>query len=150
MPLPGFSFFRLDKEQEARHLALARAAIAQGRKVLTDNARPEIPWIAPRETARPATEPDGDRLRIAAENRAKANRERKSLERQHLSMADEHVAQAERVIRGQMAIIENLRGDGHDTKLAEETMRLFEANLQAMREHRELILRAIVETSEGR
>jgi hypothetical protein len=148
MPLPGFGFFRLDKEQEARHLALARAAIALGRKVLADNARPKIPWIAPCEIKKRSLE--ADRLRIAVESRAKAHRERKSLERQHLSIANEHVARAERVIRGQTAIIENLRNDGHDTRLAEETMRVFEANLQAIREHRELILKAIEEISDGR
>ena len=47
------------------------------------------------------------------------------------------------MIREQVAIIENLRCDGPDPKLAEEIMRVFEANLQVMREHREMIIRVL-------
>ncbi|SPP99084.1 protein of unknown function [Bradyrhizobium vignae] len=49
----------------------------------------------------------------------------------------------------QVALTENLRRDGQDTKLAEETLRVFEANLHVLREHRELIVRAIEEADEG-
>jgi hypothetical protein len=146
---PAVGIFRLsqlERELEARHLALGRAAIALGRKVLADNPPPNIWTLAQHETKRlPFQQPHGDRMRIAVEQKARAKRERQSLERQHLSMAEGHVTKAERVIRDQVAIIESLRCDGHDTALAEETLRIFEANLQVMREHRELIIRAIEE-----
>ncbi|MBR0800536.1 hypothetical protein JQ615_34750 [Bradyrhizobium jicamae] len=144
---PTFGFFRLDKMQEARHLALARAAVALGRKVLTDNPEPHVSTIPHRETNKPSSpQPDDSRMRLAIERKTTAARERRSIERQHLFVADTHVARAERIIRDQTAIIEDLRRDGHETKLAEETMRVYEANLQVMREHRELILRAIGES----
>lgn len=143
---PGVRIFRLssrDRQLDARHLALGKAAIALGRKVLTDNPRPNIPGIA-QPRAKPALGPrDGSQTPMAADGKAEANRLRRSIELQHLSLADEHLAKAERVIREQVAIIRSLRDDGHDTKLAEDTMRVFEANLQVMREHRELIIRAI-------
>jgi hypothetical protein len=82
---------------------------------------------------------------MAADRRAKENHERQHLERQHLSLADAHVAKAERVIREQMAILEKLRCDGHDAALAEDTLRKFEASLQVMCEHRDLIIRTIDE-----
>jgi len=134
-----------EKEQEARQLALGRAAIALGRKVLADNPRPSLSPIARYNTKKPSPrEPDAGRMRMAID-RAKMSHERQHLERQHLSMADAHVAKAERVIREQMAILEKLSCDGHDTKLAEETLTAFEANLQVLREHRDLIIRTIEE-----
>ena len=155
---PGVRIFRLssrDKQLDARHLALGRAAIALGRKVLADNPRPNIPGIARHDSknpprAMPALEPrverrDGSQMRAAVDGKAKANRQRRLIERQHLSLADQHLAKAERVIRAQVAIIRSLRDDGHDTELAENTMRVFEANLRVMREHRELIIKAIEE-----
>lgn len=42
-----------------------------------------------------------------------------------------------------MSVVESLRWNGHDIKLAEETLRVFEANLQVMRDHRQLIMRTI-------
>ena len=144
-------FFRLshfEREQEARDLVLARAAIALGRKVLADNPRPNPPPIAREKPKKPSPqEPDGGRMRMrmAAERRARVSHERRQLERQHLSIANAHVAKAERLIRGQMAILDKLHCDGHDTRLAEDTLRVFEANLQVMREHRALIIRAIEE-----
>ncbi|MBP0112943.1 MULTISPECIES: hypothetical protein [Bradyrhizobium] len=71
----------------------------------------------------------------AAVDRKRKAQERQSFERQQLSIANKHVAKAERVIEEQVALTENLRRDGQDTKLAEETLRVFEANLQVMREH---------------
>ena len=145
---PAVRIFRLsllDKEKEDRNLALVRAAIALGRKVLTDNPRPNIPMIAQHETKKlPPQRSDSDRMRIAIE-KTKAKRERQHFERQQLVMADGHVAKAERVVRQQVAIVENLLCDGHDAKLAEETLRAFEANLQVMLEHRELIIKTIEE-----
>ena len=143
---------RIEKEQEARHLALGRAAIALGRKVLADNPRPSLPPIARYNTKKPPPqEPDGGRTRMAVDRKAKVTYERQHfewqrLERRHLSAADVHIAKAERVIREQMTTLEKLRCDGHDTKLAGETLRAFEASLQVMREHRDLIIRTIEET----
>lgn len=150
---PGFRIFHLssrDRQLDARHLASGKAAIAFGRKVLADNPRPNVPGAAQHETKNPSRpksllQPrDGSPMRMTVDRKTWA-RERLSIERRHLSLADEHVAKAERVIREQAAIISSLRDDGHDTKLAEETMRVFEANLRVMRQHRELILRAIEE-----
>src|SRR5690349_12444238 len=96
---PGrmFRLSPLDKREEARSLALGRAAIAQGRKVLSDNPRPITPMIAQHQTKKlRLKKPATDRMRIAVEN-MKAKRERQHIERQHLLMADGHVAKAERV-----------------------------------------------------
>jgi hypothetical protein len=144
-------FFRLsyiEKEQEARHLSLGRAAVALGRKVLADNPRPNLSSIA-RHKKPPPQEPAGGWMRIAADRKAKVNQERQDLERQHLSAADEHIAKGERVIRVQMATLEQLRVDGHDTTLAEETLRAFEANMKIMCEHRDLIIRTLEEVDRG-
>jgi hypothetical protein len=54
------------------------------------------------------------------------------------------------VLREQVALVEILHSDGYDTILAEETMRVFDANLQVMREHRGLIVRAIEEADAAR
>ncbi|MHC2336800.1 hypothetical protein [Bradyrhizobium sp. USDA 4454] len=147
MVLPAFRIFRLsslDKEHDNRRLAFGRAAIALGRKVLSENPRPNIPKAPQHEIKRPSPlHPDAFQVQATAERKRKAQEERQSFERQQLSIADEHVAKAERVIGEQVALIENLRRDGQDTKLAEQTLRVFEANLQVMREHRELIVGAI-------
>ena len=90
----------------------------------------------------------GDPAQTAVD-RTKAHRDCQSLERQHLSVADAHVAKAERVVLEQAAALESCRRDGCDTKLAEDAMRVFEANPQVMREHRELIMRAIEGTDDG-
>jgi len=93
-------------------------------------------------------------MRMAVDREAKVSHERQHLERQylerqHLSLADAHIAKAERVIREQMAILEKLRYDGHDTTLAKETLRAFKANLQVMCEHRDLIIMTIEEIDHG-
>ncbi|MGY3236995.1 MULTISPECIES: hypothetical protein [unclassified Bradyrhizobium] len=151
--LPAVRIFRLsqfEKELEARHLALARAAIVLGRKVLCDNPRPKIPKITQHEIKKPSPQHYSFEMQTAASIKRKAAGERRFLERQHLSVADKHVAKAERVVREQVALIASLRCNGQDTKLAEETMRVFEANLQVMREHRELIIGAIEEADDSR
>jgi hypothetical protein len=73
----------------------------------------------------------------------------RAIELQHLATADAHIAGAERVISEQKARVEKLRGGGRDAKLAEETLRAFEVNLQMMREHREVIVRTIEEIDRG-
>ena len=147
-----FRLSLLDKEQDVRRLASARAAIALGRKVLTDDPRPNLPTIALHENQKsaPPQQPDVDRIRIAVEERMRLRRDRHAFERQQLPVADRHLAKAEHVIRQQVTIVERLYRDGHDAKLAEETMTVFEANLQVMREHRELIMRAIEDTDDSR
>jgi hypothetical protein len=54
-----------------------------------------------------------------------------------------HIVKTERAISEQKAEVDKLHEDGQDTKLAVDTLRTFEANLQTMREHRELIIRTI-------
>jgi hypothetical protein len=73
----------------------------------------------------------------------------REIELRHLSAADAHVAKAERVISEQMMKVEKLRVDGHDTALAEKILRTFEANLQTLREHRDLIIRTIERIDQG-
>ena len=139
-------FFRLsdiEKEQEARHLALGRAAAALGRKVLAENPRPNF---SPKP---PSQVPLGGRMHVARDRAANVSIERRDLERQHLSAADAHIAKGERLIRGQMATLEHLRCLGHDTSLAEATLSAFEANLKVMCEHRDLIVRTIEEIDHG-
>jgi hypothetical protein len=139
---PGYYIIRLSnvsREQDAHHLALARASIERGRKVLRDNPTPDT--FAGGATRKPPTATDdGDAERVAVKERAKANRK---VELQHLSAADAHIAKAERVVSQQRAYVERLRGDGYDAKLSEETLNAFEANLQLLREHREVIIRTI-------
>ena len=53
-----------------------------------------------------------------------------------------HIVKTGRAISEQKAEVDKLHEDGQDTKLA-VTLRTFEANLQTMREHRELIIRTI-------
>jgi hypothetical protein len=83
MSSPGFRIFRLstlDKEQEARRLALGRAVVALGRKVLTDNPRPDIPRVALRGIKKPfPSQPDGGRM--ALDSATKANQDLQSLHR---------------------------------------------------------------------
>jgi hypothetical protein len=149
---PAVGIFRLsqlDREQDARHLASGRAAVALGRKVLAENPRPSLPGL-PHDAIKkpPLRQTDGEPARTAVDGPTKASHGRQSLERQHLSVADEHVAKAERVVLEHAAALESCRRDGYDTELAEDAMRVFEANLQVMREHRELIMRAIVDTDD--
>ena len=130
--------FKVNQEQDAHHLALARAGIAQGRKVLEDNPAPDT-FAGRKVCARASIEPPAVRRRAVKEIR-RANRK---LEQEHLSRADAHIAKAQRLVSEQKAQIEKLRGDGHDTALACQTLHVFETNLQTMREHREAIIRAI-------
>lgn len=131
--------FRTDRlsnhsmEQDARHLALARASIELGRKVLTDNPPPDT--FFGRNTQELAV----DNHEHSAINEM-ANMKR---ELRHLSKANEHIAKAEYAISEQTLRVERLRGDGHDTKLAEETLRAFEVDLTMLLGHREAIIRAI-------
>jgi hypothetical protein len=48
-----------------------------------------------------------------------------------------------------MIELDKLRRDGHDTKLAEQTLKSFEDTLQTLREHRELIVKTIEQIDRG-
>lgn len=70
-------------------------------------------------------------------------------ELQRLSEADKHVVQAERAISGQAMEIEKLRRDGHNTALAEKTLKTFNDTLQVMRDHRAAIVNMIEQIDKG-
>jgi hypothetical protein len=136
----------LNTKQDAHHLALARAAIALGRKVLKDNPPPST-FAGGKTHGTFAQEPDGDEDAIAVKETTKVNR--RELELRHLSTADARIATLERVVSEQMARVEKPRRDGHDMPLSEETLRTFEANLQLMHDHRDVIIRTIEEIDFG-
>jgi hypothetical protein len=58
-----------------------------------------------------------------------------------LRLAENHVAQAERLVAEQKARIERLQAKGEDALEAEQTLALFEMNLNMFREHRDSLLR---------
>ena len=57
-------------------------------------------------------------------------------ELRHLNEADAHIADAERRIAKQEAILEKLRQDGHDTNEGQRLLQAFQETLEAMRRHR--------------
>jgi hypothetical protein len=65
------------------------------------------------------------------------------MEHDHLAQANRHIADAERRVAGQEALIERLLEQGQDVTLAETLLRTFEDSLAAQRSHRVLILKAI-------
>jgi len=73
----------------------------------------------------------------------------RELELEHLFSSEARIAGAKRMISEQQARIAKLRGDGYDTKLAEDTLRAFEASLAIIREHRETIIKAIENIDHG-
>ncbi|WP_298253730.1 hypothetical protein [Bradyrhizobium sp.] len=126
-------------EQDVRHLALVRASIARGRKVLADNPPPGA--FAGRRIEVPiAGASNGDDENILVGETTIMNRK---LEQRHLAQADAHIAAAKRLISEQTARVEKLRRHRHDIRLAEETLRAFEVNLQTLCEHREVIVMTI-------
>jgi hypothetical protein len=48
-----------------------------------------------------------------------------------------------------LLLIEKLRRDGHDIRIAEETLKRFEASLHTLREHRHLIVTTIEQIDKG-
>jgi hypothetical protein len=58
-----------------------------------------------------------------------------------LRLAENHVAQAERLVAEQKARIERLQAKGEDALEAEQTLALFKVNLNMFREHRDSLLR---------
>ena len=57
-----------------------------------------------------------------------------------LQMVDDHIAQGERHIQLQHALIERLKSHGLPTEQAEELLTEFEATLLQHREHRDLMV----------
>jgi hypothetical protein len=61
-------------------------------------------------------------------------------QQRHLAQAEEHIAEAETHIAHQREVIEELRRDGHETRLAESMLLALEKSLHAFEHHRKLIL----------
>jgi hypothetical protein len=70
-------------------------------------------------------------------------------ELKRLSEADAHIAEAEIAVSRQMMPLEKLRRDGHDTALAERTLKSFQDTLQTMRAHRDEIVSTIEQIDQG-
>lgn len=73
----------------------------------------------------------------------------RALEERHLCEADRHIAAAEKNVSNQMILVEKLQRDGHDTKLAEATLVGFEKALEALRGHRNEIVKMIEQIDRG-
>jgi hypothetical protein len=58
-----------------------------------------------------------------------------------LRLAQDHVGTAERLVAEQKARIQRLKAKGEDALEAEQTLALFEVNLNMFREHRDSLLR---------
>ena len=54
-------------------------------------------------------------------------------------LAEQHVAQAERIVVRQKALLSRLQGLGADTRDAAATLDVFQANLQIFKEHRDYV-----------
>ncbi|MBO1909737.1 hypothetical protein J4G37_33700 [Microvirga sp. 3-52] len=66
-------------------------------------------------------------------------------EREHLAKADRHIAEGERRVAEQIALIERMIGSGQSTALAEEFLQTLEETLKQWRSHRKLILEALAQ-----
>ena len=69
---------------------------------------------------------------------------------ENLSLADRHIADAERQITKQTLIRDRLRADGHDTKEADRMLASFVEILETLYAHRALILDVIRAIDDGR
>lgn len=67
----------------------------------------------------------------------------------HLAQAERHIAVAERNVCEQRLEMLKLRQQGMDDKLAERTMKAFEASLATLQEHREMIILTIEQIDDG-
>jgi len=59
---------------------------------------------------------------------------------QELSLADQHIVQAEGHVARQLQRIEHMEAKGQDTDLAEDVLLALERSLLAMQEHRKRLL----------
>ena len=67
------------------------------------------------------------------------------MERRNLAKAEKDVAEGKRCIREQKRFIERLRGDGHDTTLAEQLFATLEDTLVQWVAHRDAILHVLIQ-----
>ncbi|MGE5157762.1 MAG: hypothetical protein ACM3OF_06395 [Gemmatimonas sp.] len=70
-------------------------------------------------------------------------------ELRRLSQADRTIAGAETAIMEQIADFDKQQVDGHDTALAERSLRAFANSLSAIRDHRKLVARTIQQMDRG-
>lgn len=70
-------------------------------------------------------------------------------ELRHLNEADTHIADAQRRVAKQEAILDELRRHDHDTREGERLLRAFQETLEAMQAHRAEILDAIARIDAG-
>ncbi|MFC4171586.1 hypothetical protein ACFOYU_05885 [Microvirga sp. GCM10011540] len=66
-------------------------------------------------------------------------------EREHLAQADQHIAEGERRVAEQIALIERMIEQGQDTTLAKDFLRTLEQVLPQWHAHRRLILGRIAQ-----
>ena len=66
-----------------------------------------------------------------------------SMESEHLAKAERHIAEGERRVAAQRAVIARLIGEGRDTALAEEFLGSLEQALEQWHIHRRLILESL-------
>ncbi len=73
----------------------------------------------------------------------------RTAEVERLNEADTHIAKAERAVTKQLATVEKLSRDGHDTAEALKQLGDFEAVLATMQDHRAAIVKAIEQIDAG-
>ncbi|MER2267797.1 hypothetical protein [Methylobacterium oxalidis] len=66
-------------------------------------------------------------------------------EREHLGLADRHIAEGELRIADQIALIACLTKDGHELSLAQDFLHVLESTLAQWRVHRQLILDRVMQ-----
>jgi len=66
-----------------------------------------------------------------------------AIERDHLAQAARHVVQGEERVRHQRALVARLADHGHDVRMAEVVLETMQTSLVRMKEHHEMIQRAI-------
>jgi hypothetical protein len=76
---------------------------------------------------------------------AEQDRLERAREGRTLAQADVDIAEGERRVAAQMLLIEHLRTDGQDTRLAEKLLASLQATLTEWRTHRELIVQRIAQ-----
>jgi hypothetical protein len=70
-------------------------------------------------------------------------------ELQRLSEADRHIADAKRPVARQTVALETLRRDGHNTTVAELTLKNFRDTLQTLRANRAQVIKQIDKIDRG-
>lgn len=73
----------------------------------------------------------------------------RNAELSHLSEADTHIADGERRVAKQEAILEKLRQDGHDTTEGCQLLQMLNETLEAMRQHRVEIVNTLARIDSG-